>query len=83
VRIVWLFVCVALWCHLGGGLDRRACWLCVGLVRSSGTMPASLFRLRCFLRVFVLMVCVVLSQRRGGKERWPLIGLVVLWEDEV
>jgi hypothetical protein len=43
---------------------------------------ASLSRLRCFLWVFVLMVCVILSQRRGGL-REVARGLRVLWEDEV
>jgi hypothetical protein len=62
-----------------GALYRRAYALAWGWFVSFGLFEAgfagrraSLFRLRCFLRVFLLSVCVGFSQRRGGRERWPL-----------
>jgi hypothetical protein len=39
VRVVLLFVCVRLSCHLAGGLNPRACWARVGLGRLSGLVP--------------------------------------------
>ncbi len=52
-----------------GGEPVGLCSVCPVTIR---IWRKFLRRRRCFLRVDVLLVGVELSQRRGGREQWPL-----------